>query len=253
MPATQPNDREHGQKDAEQRLVESALTLFSENGYDGTSIRAIIERARVTRPVLYYYFKNKEDLFFRLAHSSFAEFNSFLDEMTARVSGCRERLKTLLRWVFEQTERSPEMVRLILHAFFSGSEENLRPRMRAMAEGRFARIVGIMRDGLESGELGGGDPEVLALVFSGIMDMHSMARAHMEEGRLTVELADALVDVFMDGAQCPAPSVKEVKSPFAGTRLDRPVARPGTRLDRPVARPGCDGKTARSKLEFSEE
>jgi AcrR family transcriptional regulator len=149
VPATQPNDREHGQKDAEQRLVESALTLFSENGYDGTSIRAIIERARVTRPVLYYYFKNKEDLFFRLAHSSFAEFNSFLDEMTARVSGCRERLKTLLRWVFEQTERSPEMVRLILHAFFSGSEENLRPRMRAMAEGRFARIVGIMRDGLE--------------------------------------------------------------------------------------------------------
>jgi len=114
--------------------------------------------------------------------------------------------------------------------------------MRAMAEGRFARIVGIMREGLESGELGGGAPEVLALVFSGIMDMHSMARAHMEEGRLTVELADALVDVFMDGAQCPAPSVKEVKSPFAGTRLDRPVARPG-----------CNGKTARSKLEFSEE
>ncbi len=38
------------------RLLESALVLFSEKGYEGASIREIIERAGVTRPVLYYYF-----------------------------------------------------------------------------------------------------------------------------------------------------------------------------------------------------
>jgi len=215
----QPNQRNHGQKDAERRLIDSALTLFSESGYDGTSIREIIERAGVTRPVLYYYFKNKEDLFCRLVQSSFIEFNTFIDEITAQVSGCRERLKAVLRMAFEQTERSPEMVRLILHVFFAGPRGQSWHRMQAMVEGRFDRLAGIMRDGLDSGELGGGDPEVLALVFAGIMDMHNMARAHVEEGHLTSALADALVDVFMDGAQRPAPSVREIKSPFAGTRL----------------------------------
>ncbi|HOH51706.1 MAG TPA: helix-turn-helix domain-containing protein, partial [Candidatus Hydrogenedentes bacterium] len=51
--------------EAEARLLESALKIFSEKGYEGTSIREIIEGAGVTRPVLYYYFQNKEDLFRR--------------------------------------------------------------------------------------------------------------------------------------------------------------------------------------------
>ncbi|MGC9053361.1 MAG: TetR/AcrR family transcriptional regulator, partial [Candidatus Hydrogenedens sp.] len=53
----------------EERLLKSALKLFSEKGYEGTSIREIIEDAGVTRPVLYYYFQNKEDLFRKLVES----------------------------------------------------------------------------------------------------------------------------------------------------------------------------------------
>ena len=37
---------------AESKLLESALALFSDKGYEGTSIREIIEGAGVTRPVL---------------------------------------------------------------------------------------------------------------------------------------------------------------------------------------------------------
>ena len=60
--------------EAEARLLESALKIFSEKGYEGTSIREIIEGAGVTRPVLYYYFQNKEDLFRRLVEPLFNEF-----------------------------------------------------------------------------------------------------------------------------------------------------------------------------------
>ena len=69
--------------DAEQRLLANALTLFCEKGYDGASIREIIARAGVTRPVLYYHFKNKEDLFRRLVTGSFAEaFEEFEKELS---------------------------------------------------------------------------------------------------------------------------------------------------------------------------
>ena len=43
--------------EARTKLLESALTLFSQKGYEGTSIREIIQGAEVTRPVLYYYFR----------------------------------------------------------------------------------------------------------------------------------------------------------------------------------------------------
>lgn len=65
--------------EAETKLLRSALTLFSEKGYEGTSIREIIEGAGVTRPVLYYYFENKEDLFRRLFETTFSELIQRID------------------------------------------------------------------------------------------------------------------------------------------------------------------------------
>jgi len=40
--------------DTEQRLLDAALTLFAEKGYEAASVREIIEATGVTRPVLYY-------------------------------------------------------------------------------------------------------------------------------------------------------------------------------------------------------
>ena len=47
---------------ARKRLMVSAIGLFAEKGYASTSVREIVARAGVTKPVLYYYFKNKEGL-----------------------------------------------------------------------------------------------------------------------------------------------------------------------------------------------
>ena len=52
--------RSRDQNGVEARVLKSAIKLFSEKGYSATTIREIIAEAGVTRPVLYYYFKNKE-------------------------------------------------------------------------------------------------------------------------------------------------------------------------------------------------
>ncbi|WP_405784972.1 TetR family transcriptional regulator [Streptomyces sp. NBC_01378] len=43
-------------------LIEAARTEFAENGYGGTSIRDIAQRAGVSLSALYYYYKSKQDL-----------------------------------------------------------------------------------------------------------------------------------------------------------------------------------------------
>jgi TetR/AcrR family transcriptional regulator len=45
---------------ARKRLLETAIGMFAEKGYAGTSVREIVEKAGVSKPVLYYYFKSKE-------------------------------------------------------------------------------------------------------------------------------------------------------------------------------------------------
>ena len=105
--------------DAETRLLESALTLFAERGYEGSSIREIIEGAGVTWPVLYYYFTNKEDLFRRLLEPALAEYTRSLMEIRENYAEVVGRLKAIVRQTFIFTEKNPKAVRLILQLYFS--------------------------------------------------------------------------------------------------------------------------------------
>ena len=45
-----------------ERILEAATRVFAERGYDGTSFGDIAKVARITRPVVYDHFKDKEEL-----------------------------------------------------------------------------------------------------------------------------------------------------------------------------------------------
>src|SRR6185437_9344169 len=56
--AAHPNTRE--------RILDAALDLFIEQGFDGTSLRQIAEKLGVTKAALYYHFESKEDILLAL-------------------------------------------------------------------------------------------------------------------------------------------------------------------------------------------
>ncbi len=45
-----------------ERIQQTAIALFSEHGYEHTSLREIAEQLGVTKAALYYHFKTKEDI-----------------------------------------------------------------------------------------------------------------------------------------------------------------------------------------------
>ena len=59
--------------DTRQRILDVALDLFTEQGYDGTSLRQIAERLGVTKAALYYHFESKDDILLAL-HMRIHEF-----------------------------------------------------------------------------------------------------------------------------------------------------------------------------------
>ncbi len=52
--------------DTRERILDVALDLFTEQGYDGTSLRQIAEQLGVTKAALYYHFESKEDILMAL-------------------------------------------------------------------------------------------------------------------------------------------------------------------------------------------
>jgi AcrR family transcriptional regulator len=62
---TQPSTRD--------RILDIALDLFTEQGFDATSLRQIAERLGVTKAALYYHFESKDDILMAL-HMRLHEF-----------------------------------------------------------------------------------------------------------------------------------------------------------------------------------
>ncbi len=200
--------------DAETRLLESALTLFSEKGYEGTSIREIIEGANVTRPVLYYYFTNKEDLFRRLLEPALAEYTRSLQEIQDSYAEVIGRLKAIVRETFRFTEKNPKGVRLILQLYFSPPKGGPKLDKSIYRLRRFRLLEEIMQEGLDKGELAGGDAQSLALILIGMMDAYIMAKSYLPDRHLSSELAEGLVDLFYWGACYKENPPTILQSPF---------------------------------------
>jgi AcrR family transcriptional regulator len=66
-----------------ERILDVALELFNEQGYDKTSLREIAERLGVTKAALYYHFERKEDLLLELHLRLHAIGRTILDRVDA--------------------------------------------------------------------------------------------------------------------------------------------------------------------------
>ena len=98
MPAK--TDRRHRQgQESRQRILDAALAIAAERGYDGTTVALITERAEVPASSVYWQFKNKDEL---LAEALDYSYRTWRREgptwQPANYSGSpRERIMTRLR------------------------------------------------------------------------------------------------------------------------------------------------------------
>ncbi len=188
-------------KDTEARLYNCALTLFAEKGYAATSVREIIEAAGVTRPVLYYYCRDKEELFSRIVEAMHRDANLGLLAVRDLPISPIDRLRAVIRGSFQFCAQDPRVPKLMFQAFFGPERDACAGLVGEWTQVRFGVIVQIISEGLQSGSFKGGTSESLALVFCSLMDHHINCLARLPEpaSLLTQDLADTLLDIFLHG------------------------------------------------------
>ena len=201
MNVTSPLTQAEFANETHRRLLDCALTLFAAQGYAATSVREIIEATGVTRPVLYYYCDNKEDLFKRVVHWTHDDAYDELERLLAETSGTVDRLRAIIRGTFSFCAADPRIPQLMFQTTYAPAVSGLTELLQEIAARRFSIIVQVIQEGIAAGELHAGDAASLALVFCSIMDHHvnTLCRLPHPEKNLTAERADSLVDVFLYG------------------------------------------------------
>ena len=99
--------------DARERLLETAIGMFAQKGYAGTSVREIAEQAGVSKPVLYYYFKSKEGLFLAILEMAENLQKQLLAEVLKSQGTVLDRLLLLYRRVYAEVEAHQSFYKMI--------------------------------------------------------------------------------------------------------------------------------------------
>ena len=148
------------------RILEEALTLFSENGYDGTGVEQIAEKVGVKAPSLYKHFRGKEDIMNALIDNAEARYEEYFgsERHIGKLPENREEFiaVTMDRILFTMRDPMIRRIRKFLVQEQFRNERLAAVTTRHQLEGVQKMYTRILAGMMEKGLVVKDDPELLA-------------------------------------------------------------------------------------------
>src|SRR5215472_10129893 len=181
--------------DTRQLLLQAALKSFADRGYAATSVQEIVDAARVSKPALYYYFKDKAGLFAALVDQAHDERYRLMEEAAQKGGTMAQKLEEIATAIFEFSVRNRELMRLAFATAFTASGEAPgQDRCREKGKRTFEFIRSLIDAGQASGELDRGfTVDELAMGIYGQLNSHVMVRLLVPECPLDRRTARQIV------------------------------------------------------------
>lgn len=187
------------------RILQKALGLFSEKGYDATSVREICEAAGITKPTLYHFYGSKEGVYRAIVEGALMRFQADVIRSLGGHGSLRDRLVRMAQTYVEGTLREPDLARFVMALIHNSPRSAPATDLVGFYQGILDALGRAIEDASAQGEIRPGPTDVRLLVFMGALGeaMHG----HLLVGRpdLTPALAETLVDTVLGGWAPPPP------------------------------------------------
>lgn len=190
----QSKDEQYGLKRA--AILRTAGRMFNQKGFRGTSLNDLAEELQVTKPTLYYYIENKEDILFQCLHTAIIELLEQTDAIQASERNGIEKLTAFIHLFISVFD--DEFGRCLARP----GPEPLSSKYLAQIEPLYVRLDSAMRqmidDGIADGSMRPCNSKVTAFTLFGAINW--MTRWYHPEGEMTTrEVADQMARLFCDG------------------------------------------------------
>ncbi len=149
--------RRGAESDGRERLMDAALALFADRGYDGVAIHEIAEAAGMTRAAPYYHFQNKEDLFL-------ATVSREMERTAAKLAAAVKAAPTFRAQLIAVIETFLMVQGSSVGQFIADVKQNLSPsslkRFETCHRQTMAVLQGVFDEAYAAGEYGRVSPRV---------------------------------------------------------------------------------------------
>ena len=156
-------------------LVQTALRVFTEGSYRGTTTAEIARAAGVSEPILYRHFASKRDLYLAVLDYVWEKARASWEAALAGTNDVREALERMGRGHYSVRDCKLQLAELWVQALSEASEDpELRRHLRRHMREVHDFMADVIRRGQEQGVLHGDrDPDAEAWIFlaGGILGM----------------------------------------------------------------------------------
>jgi AcrR family transcriptional regulator len=187
-------DEQHDTK--RRAILRTASVLFSEKGFRETSLNDIAGALNVTKPTLYYYVKNKDDILFQCL-------NTALEDLEAKILVIDQDdamgLDKLCRFVeVFVTLFDDDLGRCVARPGLDPLSEEYRERIRPVYRRVDSKLRTIIILGIEDGSIAPCDPKIAAFTLFGAMNW-IIQWFDPAMGYTAAEIAHQMNELFVKG------------------------------------------------------
>jgi len=152
-------------------ILEIALSLFSEKGFNNVTMHEIAEAAEFSVGTLYKFFTNKEDLYKKLLEDKVSEFYNILMDVLNKDLSEIDKLKLWLDKKYAIFENNKKFIRLYFTEIMgiSGNiKAGLHETIRIKYEDMIEQLASLFNDGIKNKKIKKFNSYHLAISFDGI-------------------------------------------------------------------------------------
>ncbi|MFF7549741.1 TetR/AcrR family transcriptional regulator [Streptomyces canus] len=180
----------------EDKIFAEAARLFAERGFAGTNLQDIADAMGMTRPALYYYVKNKDEVLARLLTETTEAPAAEIKRLARhRDADAAARLRGVARVMALRRASDPNQYRLLVRSE-AELPADLVDSQRAAQRATLREMAALIEEGIREGLFRPVDSRTTALAMIGMCNW--IAWWPQPHGKLTpAEVADQIADLVL--------------------------------------------------------
>lgn len=199
-PAASPwrpsEDRARQREIKRDAVILTAARAFRQRGYHNTSVDDLASILNVTKPTIYHYLQNKEEILFECFRTGLDQIRGAFDEIRGSHESGLARLTAVMRRYAQAI--SSEFGWCMVRAEDQDLSPVMSRRINALKKEIDQGLRRLIEEGIADGSIRRCDPKITAFALAGAMNW--IAHWHRADAELTPEqIADRFIEVFVDG------------------------------------------------------
>jgi len=218
-PTSASRNKKKRNLDKENAILEGALRVFGEKGFEDATVSAICAEAGISEPTLYEYFGSKEEVLFSISELYTRREVERLGQLAHYINEPRERLRAIIQAYLEFYENNPLYTSVALLTLKGNRRYVASPAYQSVREAAHS-LIEVFQDGVRRGAFRDDlDPYLVRNMVLGFIEHLTIQWLLLGRPKEIAEHTDAIFQMAMRAIEREDEDAIEVK-----LKIDRQLA-----------------------------